>query len=70
VTTARVDATFGDPALIADPFPVYEEIRAAGRVVWNRAASSWMLAHYDDCNEIISDTKGSGSAWSAPATRS
>jgi cytochrome P450 len=58
VTTPRVDANFGDPALIADPFPVYEEIRAAGRVVWNGAASSWMLAHYDDCDEIISDTKG------------
>ena len=40
MTTPRVDVNFSDPAVIADPFPVYEEIRAAGRVVWNGAVNA------------------------------
>ena len=31
----RVDVNFGEPSILANPYPVYEEIRAAGRVVWN-----------------------------------
>jgi cytochrome P450 len=58
MTAPQVDVDFRDPALIEDPFPVYDEIRAAGRVVWNGAAQSWMLAGYDDCAEILGDTKG------------
>jgi len=58
VTPPRVDVDFSDPGLIADPFPVYEEVREAGRVVWNGAAHVWMVPGYDDCVEILSDTKG------------
>ncbi len=31
----RLDVNFFDLAVIEDPFPVFEEIRAAGRLVWN-----------------------------------
>jgi len=58
MTTPRVDVNFSDPAVIADPFPVYEEIRAAGRVVWNGAVNAWMVPGYDDCVDVLSDTKG------------
>lgn len=59
MTTPRFDVDFSDPAVIADPFPVYEEIRAAGRVVWNQALGGWMVPGYDDIVEVFSDTHGS-----------
>jgi len=58
MTPPRLDVDFTDPALIADPSPVYEEIRRAGRVVWNGAANLWMIPGYDDCAEVMTDTKG------------
>jgi cytochrome P450 len=45
-------------ALVADPFPVLEDIRRAGRLVWNDAAKVWMLTAYDDCAAMLTDTKG------------
>lgn len=54
----RLDVDFSDPAVIKDPFPVFEEIRAAGRVVWNGALGGWMVPGYDDCVEVFSDARG------------
>jgi cytochrome P450 len=54
----RVDLDFSDPDVIRDPFPLCEEIRAAGRVVWNGVQNGWMVVGYDDCSEVFSDTKG------------
>src|SRR5205814_1867636 len=58
VSPPQVDVDFSDPGLIADPFSVYEEIRAAGHVVWNGAANVWMVPGFDDCAQILTDTKG------------
>jgi cytochrome P450 len=55
MTVPTVDIDFMDPAVIRDPLPVFEEIRATGRVVWNRAAQGWMVPGYDDCKEVLSD---------------
>jgi cytochrome P450 len=57
-TTARLDVDFSDPAVINDPFPVYEEIRAAGHVVWNDLLPGWMVPHYDDVVEVFMDPGG------------
>jgi cytochrome P450 len=54
----RLAVDFFDPAVIADPFPAYEEIRSAGRVVWNEALHAWMVPGYDDAIEVLSDTTG------------
>jgi cytochrome P450 len=59
VSLPRVDVDFSDPAVIADPFPIYEKIRAAGRVVWNGALGAWMIPGYDDIAEVFSDSRGS-----------
>src|SRR5207249_2401464 len=48
-----------DRAVIEDPFPVFEEIRATGRVVWNDLVKGWMVPGYDDIVEVFSDTRGS-----------
>ncbi len=49
----RVDVDWTDPSVISDPYPVYEEIRAAGRVVWNGVMNGWMVTGYDDCVEVL-----------------
>jgi cytochrome P450 len=58
VKSPRVDVDFSDPGVIADPFPTYEKIRAAGRVVWNGALGAWMIPGYDDLVEVFSDARG------------
>jgi cytochrome P450 len=58
VTTPRLDLDFTDPAVIADPFGAWEEVRAAGRVVWNGKQQGWMIPGYDDCAEVFDDRWG------------
>ena len=52
---ARLDVNFAEPSTIADPYPVYEAIRAAGRVVWNDPLGVWMVPGFDDCVEVLGD---------------
>jgi cytochrome P450 len=44
-----------DRSVVADPFPVYEQIRAKGPVVWNDIVGAWMATGYDDCLEMLID---------------
>src|SRR5262245_37776972 len=53
--TSRVDVDFFDPAVNADPFPFYEEMRTAGRVVWDEVFHAWMVPGFDDCQAVFSD---------------
>ncbi|HUJ65918.1 MAG TPA: cytochrome P450 [Acidimicrobiales bacterium] len=50
-----MDINFFDPSVITDPYPLYEEIRAAGRVVWNEALQAWMVPGFDDCRTVLTD---------------
>ena len=54
---ATIDVNLFDRSVIEDPYPVYEEIRAAGRVVWNGVLQSWMVAGFDDCSAVLTDTE-------------
>jgi cytochrome P450 len=54
VTSPRVDVNLADPLTVEDPYPIYEDIRAAGRVVWNGAMNAWMVAGFADCEEMLS----------------
>jgi cytochrome P450 len=51
----ELDIDFRDRAFIDDPYPFYEEIRAAGRVVWNSALGFWMVTSFDDCKQVLRD---------------
>ncbi len=51
----RLDVDFFDPAVVDDPFPRYDEVRAAGRVVWNDKIQGWMVPGFDDCSTILTD---------------
>src|SRR5438876_3580612 len=57
VLAPRLDADLSDSALLTDPYPLYEQIRAAGRVVWNGAADAWMVPGFDDCVEMLFDSE-------------
>jgi cytochrome P450 len=52
---ALVKIDFHDGSYVEDPFPAYEEVRAAGRVVWNEALAAWMVPGYEDCRLILAD---------------
>ena len=51
----RLDVNFFDRTIIEDPFPSYEAVRSAGRVVWNDVLHAWMLPGFDDCKAVLSD---------------
>ncbi len=56
MTWPELAIDFRERAFIEDPYPVYEQIRAAGRVVFNSALNVWMLTGYDDCVEVLRNT--------------
>ncbi len=51
----QVDLDLPQLFLADDPFPLYEQIRAAGAVVWNGALQGWMIPGYDDCLDVLCD---------------
>jgi len=50
-----MDINFFDPAITADPYPYYEQVRAAGPVVYNAALGLWMMTDYQPIMEVLGD---------------
>src|SRR5215469_16868693 len=46
---------FDAPEIIADPYPVYEQIRAAGRMVRNDLLGTWMVTGYQDVVSLFTN---------------
>jgi cytochrome P450 len=46
---------FDTPEIIANPFPVYEQIRAAGRMVRNELLGTWMVTGYQDVVSLFTN---------------
>ncbi len=44
-----------DAEVIADPYPVYRELRANSPAHWSREANSWVLSRYDDVSAALAD---------------
>ncbi|MDM4777837.1 sugar nucleotide-binding protein [Micromonospora sp. b486] len=51
------------PAMVADPYPWYAELRQAGRVRYSERLRSWLVPGYDDCRTVLSDTARFASDW-------
>ncbi len=51
----QLDVDFFGPAFRDDPFPVYEEVRGVGNVVWNEVLSGWMVVGYDEAVSVLTD---------------
>jgi cytochrome P450 len=55
MTRAQLDIDFYSQEAVLNPFPLYEQARAAGRVVWNDALPGWMVTSYEDCQTVLTD---------------
>jgi cytochrome P450 len=51
------DVDFSDPGLIQDPFPILDDIREAGPVVYNPRIERWMVTSYRNVKEVIGNDK-------------
>ncbi|WP_369275972.1 cytochrome P450 [Streptomyces sp. R11] len=40
-------------ATIADPYPVYAQLRENAPIFWHERMKSWVLTRYDDCREVL-----------------
>lgn len=62
MSRTQLDINFFDRSSIEDPWPLYEQVRAEGRVVWNELLHGWMIPGFDDCAHILNDTGAEFSA--------
>jgi cytochrome P450 len=67
MSTGSFDINLQDQAVIDDPFPVYEQIRAAGRVVPNGLLGVTMVPNYSDVLDVLHDTTTFSSRFYDPA---
>lgn len=44
-----------DPATLANPYPVYAELRATTPIFWHEGMRSWILTRYQDCVDVLRD---------------
>lgn len=51
----QLDVNFFDPAVVENPYDLYEDIRATGRAVWNDLLQGWMVPGFDDCASVLTD---------------
>jgi cytochrome P450 len=51
----QLDVNFFDPAYKDDPFPLYEEIRALGNVVWNDLLPGWTVVGFDEALSVLTN---------------
>jgi cytochrome P450 len=54
--TASSGFDLRDPAFLADPYPVFDRLRAAAPV-WKAPAGRWLLTRYDDCSLLLRDRR-------------
>ena len=49
--------TPGDLGFIADPYPVYAELRDRAPVVFHEATDHWLVSRYEDVNALLRDRR-------------
>ncbi len=42
-----------DPDILADPYPLYAQLRQESPVLWDRFLHAWVLTRYDDVVEVL-----------------
>ena len=50
-----------DPAVLADPFPLYRRMQAEDPAHWSPQLKAWVLTRYDDVKRVCLDTGGMSS---------
>jgi cytochrome P450 len=46
-----------DLGFIADPYPAYAKLRAAGRILHNPETEQWIIPHHQDVNTLLRDRR-------------
>jgi cytochrome P450 len=46
-----------DPGFVADPYPAYAELRAAGRIHYDRRSDHWLVPHHADVGALLRDRR-------------
>lgn len=46
-----------DPAFLADPYPVYADLRARGRVHYYEPTDQWLVPHHADVSALLRDRR-------------
>jgi cytochrome P450 len=46
-----------DLGFIADPYPAYAELRAAGRILHNPETEQWIIPHFEDVSRLLRDRR-------------
>jgi cytochrome P450 len=49
--------TPSDQAFVADPYPAYARLRAAGRVLYDPASDHWLVPHHADVGALLRDRR-------------
>lgn len=60
-TVPVTDADFTDADFVLDPYPVYEEIRAAGPLVLHRPTGQYLVTGWRDSARVLGNSAGFGS---------
>jgi cytochrome P450 len=55
VARAQLDIDFFTPEAIHNPYPLYEQVRATGNVVWNGLLQGWMVTGFDAGSTVLND---------------
>ncbi|MFD3532747.1 cytochrome P450 [Streptomyces sp. NPDC058664] len=45
------------PDFVADPYPAYAELRAAGRAHWHGPTRQWLIPHHEDVSALLRDRR-------------
>ncbi|MGP3926544.1 cytochrome P450 [Streptomyces sp. 8N616] len=45
------------PAFVADPYPAYAQLRAAGRAHWFERTGQWLIPHHADVSALLRDRR-------------
>jgi cytochrome P450 len=46
-----------DPGFVADPYPAYAALRAAGRIHYDRRSDHWLVPHHADVGALLRDRR-------------
>ncbi len=46
-----------DPGFVADPYPAYAELRAAGRIHYDQRSDHWLVPHHADVGALLRDRR-------------
>src|SRR5437867_2735059 len=57
VTAGELGFRPWDISFVANPYPVYTELRSRGRVFYEEATDHWLVPRYSDVNALLRDRR-------------